>query len=239
MAQLIKQSTIDGSKKISIHNSSISELDIDEGNHGYDDSQCVYLSLQNNSMVDPFVYSKFLYNFKKLKTLRISKNSLKEIPNQIFELRELKILDLSYNRIEKIEDAICLLENLVSFNLSNNFIYILNKEIFKLPRLRFLFLCENKIERVPNEILNQKSLLALDLRDNPLKKENLQGFLGFDTLKFKLDDRVIVRDAELSRENLNRMLSRKLLKMVLVALFVISGFLFYLLWYKILKTNDK
>lgn len=231
MVQFTKQTPIEGSKKTSIHNIPIPDID-------GDDSNSVYLSLQNNGVLDPCAYSKFLCHFKKLKTLRISKNSLQVVPNQIFELRDLKILDLSHNRIEKIDDAICLLENLVSFNLSNNLIFNLNKEIFKLPKLRFLFLCENKIEKVPDEILNQKSLLALDLRDNPLKKENSQSFLGFESLKSKLDDRVIVRDTELTREVMNRMLSRRMLRTMFIAIFTISGLLFYLLLYRCLKSTD-
>lgn len=59
-------------------------------------------------------------NLKKLKELRIRQNSVEILPEGLFELKFLEIMDVSYNKIIKIPDNFQKLENLKMVRLAGN-----------------------------------------------------------------------------------------------------------------------
>lgn len=122
--------------------------------------------------------------------LDLQNQNLTNIPNQITEFKNLKTLDLSFNKISKIdvntkfpnsleilllsnnlltEFNLIYLENLMSLSLSNNNLKSINENIGKFSKLFQLRLDGNKLEEIPNSICNLKNLYWLHIDYNQLK----------------------------------------------------------------------
>ena len=121
--------------------------------------------------------------------LDLQNHNLTDIPNQITEFKNLKTLDLSFNKISKIdintklpnsleilllsnnlltEFNLIYLENLKSLSLSNNNLKSINENIGKFSELFQLHLDGNKLEEIPNSIGNLKNLYWLHIDGNQL-----------------------------------------------------------------------
>lgn len=87
---------------------------------------------------------KFSYHFS-LTILSLAGNQLKELPENIGSLNELKALILCDNFIERLPTSIALLTNLKSLSLH-----------------------KNSLRTLPREIISLKNLTELSLRENPL-----------------------------------------------------------------------
>ena len=104
-------------------------------------------------------------------TLNLSKQGLKEIPEYVFETRDLRVLKLYGNQLETLDPRICEIETLEKLYIGKNKIKFLPSEIGKLKRLKLLSAQYNDIDSLPAEIgdltlleqliLNQNSLTAL------------------------------------------------------------------------------
>jgi DNA modification methylase len=86
-------------------------------------------------------------------------NDLKDVRN----VKDLKSLNLSYNRIESIPKDFEKLENLERLNLSNNLIKTIPKNIEGFQSLTELDLSMNKIKKLPDNIGNLKNLKKLNI----------------------------------------------------------------------------
>jgi hypothetical protein len=109
-----------------------------------------------------------IYNLLNLEVLKLSYNKIKKLPNEINNLQKLKYLDLSNNKLENINE-IEILINLRDLNLSNNLITDISYKIENLINLETLNLSHNSIKRLPNEIGNLINLKKLFLNNNKLK----------------------------------------------------------------------
>ncbi|MFK7908169.1 MAG: serine hydrolase [Chitinophagales bacterium] len=97
-------------------------------------------------------------NFKKLKSLTLSKTSLKELPKQIGELSTLKhLLVLGGGQLESVPKEIGQLTNLETLDLWRNKLTSLPNSIQKLTKLKILYIGENNFSK--SEIKRIKQLL--------------------------------------------------------------------------------
>ena len=121
------------------------------------DSNYIYRSL-----------SMALQNPDHVYRLNLSKTKLRQIPPDVFKLKNLRELDLSRNKLDSIPAEIGTLTNLTSLNLSANNLEVLPDEIGNLINLTYLNLNRNKIVELPASIGNLSNLERLDLWDNEL-----------------------------------------------------------------------
>ncbi|MDW8273524.1 MAG: leucine-rich repeat domain-containing protein [Chitinophagales bacterium] len=112
---------------------------------------------------------------KKLEYLNVSTNELEVFPPQLCELRNLKNLDLSLNRITGIPVCIGKMASLEYLNMNGFFfntperkLKTIPREICRLEKLNTLSLKDNVIDSLPSCIGQLKNLEHLDLRDNLL-----------------------------------------------------------------------
>jgi len=117
---------------------------------------CVSLSYTNLVNIP-----KEIGNLVNLKVLTMYVNQIVEIPKEIGNLVKLKVLNLSYNQIKKIPKEIGNLVKLKELFLDNNRIKEIPKEIGKLVNLERLYLNFNKITEIPKEIGMGSALVNL------------------------------------------------------------------------------
>ncbi len=96
----------------------------------------------------------------KLNQLSLRHHDLKLIPDQVFKLKNLEILELGYNSIKEISSNISTLKNLKFLDLSNNSIKELPKEIISLENLGKILVENNPLERPPLPIAS-KGIVAI------------------------------------------------------------------------------
>jgi len=112
-----------------------------------------------------------ILNQKQLTYLDVSgeyfnKNTIKSLPLALFELKDLKYLNLSYCEIIELPPKIGKLTNLTSLNLRNNKLTALSPEITKLIGLTYLDLGENLLSKIPPEIGKLTNLKYLNFGSN-------------------------------------------------------------------------
>ncbi|MEI6428463.1 MAG: COR domain-containing protein [Pseudanabaena sp. ELA607] len=95
-------------------------------------------------------------------------NRLTTIPQEIFQLTNLKELSISYNQITAIPDEIANLANLTTLNLNDNQITAIPDVIDNLTNLTRLVLYANQISVIPDAITNLVNLTALYLDSNQI-----------------------------------------------------------------------
>ena len=122
-------------------------------------------------------------------------NGLSLLPPPLFDLTNLRKLDLAENGLSDLPTEINRLANLETLDLSNNFISRLPPELGDAKRLQHLNLHANNLYALPAEIGKMEQLQALDLSNNHLtrlpfeagqlmrlRELNLQGNPGTDFL---------------------------------------------------------
>ncbi|WP_052823547.1 leucine-rich repeat domain-containing protein [Neotamlana sedimentorum] len=100
--------------------------------------------------------------------LELNDLGLLEIPAQVFELKQLKILRLRRNKIKNIPTEIKCLDQLIELNLIDNELESFPESLTSLKSLQILHLRKNKISSIPKSISNLKLLTHLNLGNNNL-----------------------------------------------------------------------
>jgi internalin A len=95
-------------------------------------------------------------------------NRLTAIPQEIFQLTNLKELSIAYNQITAIPDVIAKLSNLTTLNLSRNQITAIPDTISQLSNLTTLNLSRNQITAIPDTISQLSNLASLNLSGNQI-----------------------------------------------------------------------
>lgn len=106
-------------------------------------------------------------NLKRLKYLNLSQNRITVLSSNIGRLDSLIELDLSQNRVESLPSELSNLQHLEELNLYDNKLKVFPLRICQLSSLRELDFRYNDIKTLPNEILNLKSIQNLNFGNNP------------------------------------------------------------------------
>lgn len=106
--------------------------------------------------------------FKYLKVCHLTKNHLRALPEEFFELTCLQSLDASNNLFCEISKRINRLTQLNHLNFSNNKIRQLPIEIGQLTNLNSLTLSDNHLQYLPDEIGGLENLRELYLAGNQI-----------------------------------------------------------------------
>lgn len=125
--------------------------------------------------------------------LDLSGTKLKEIPQILFELKNLKKLDLSKNQISLLPAEIANWGQLESLDLSKNNISNIPPQIGKLILVERLDLSKNKIRKLPIEIGDLAALIDLQIWNNqlvelPAQVQNLSNLKVLNLRGMSIDD---------------------------------------------------
>lgn len=91
---------------------------------------------------------------------------LSELPKSIYQLHELKNLNLSNNNLKCLSDNLHQLSQLKNINLSHNTLNKLPENLHELSELEHLDLSFNGITEIPNNLDRLQNLTNLNLSDN-------------------------------------------------------------------------
>lgn len=128
-----------------------------------------YLSLDNfkNKKINGIA------NLTELKYLNLDEFNFTSIPEEIFQLKNLVVLDLSMNQIKELPSAIAALSNLRELELTNNCFSGIPANIDLLPNLEYLTInnadfsgllkpemnmCENEMSSFPDVLSKMKQM---------------------------------------------------------------------------------
>lgn len=101
--------------------------------------------------------------------LNLNSKGLTEVPDEVWQLKNVKTLVLNGNQLTTVSPGIANLGNsLTRLYLTGNKLLSLPPEIKELSNLVELYLNHNQLTSLPNEIWHLKSLQILDLSQNPL-----------------------------------------------------------------------
>ncbi len=106
-----------------------------------------------------------IFQFKNLNAIDLSKNKFTEFPTRLNEFQYLQELDISVNKIEVVTKDLGLLINLREFRANQNEIVSMPSEIRFLKKLRYMDLWGNDIGSLPYEIIElRETLEEIDMR---------------------------------------------------------------------------
>ncbi len=127
---------------------------------------------------------KFIKNLKKLKILKLSSNKIATVAEEIGELVLLESFDLNDNLIKEIPTSIGNLVKLKYLKLAGNEISHLPKSIGHLSSLELLQLNSNKLKKLPDSIGDLQSLEDLHIEHNRLEKlpETIRNLQNLESL---------------------------------------------------------
>lgn len=115
-----------------------------------------------------------LFIFPNLISLNLAENEIEFIPDSIDRLQTLEELRLGWfwggNQISELPPSIGNLKNLKKLSLSNNKLKLIPNEIGKLNNLRELFIDFNELVVLPDQIGNLRKLERLGLAGNKLAR---------------------------------------------------------------------
>ena len=117
------------------------------------------------------IHSSWRHIFKltELKELDISKNSLKNLPENFSELDHLESLNLRDNLLKKLPPSFSKLKNLKELDISKNPIKVLPENFSELDHLESLNINDTLLNTLPSCISKLKNLKKLDVSKNLIK----------------------------------------------------------------------
>jgi Leucine-rich repeat (LRR) protein len=132
----------------------------------FEDIYQLEIELKLDTISDP----ENIYNLVNLELLDLTDNSIEDIPPEISNLTCLETLNLLYNGITEIIPEICNLTSLTELLLNDNCITDFPPELCQLANLSVLCLNNNTITRIPHEIYLLTNLTELYLNNNNLEE---------------------------------------------------------------------
>jgi internalin A len=134
-------------------------------------------------------------------------NRLTAIPQEIFQLTNLKELSISYNQITAIPDEIANLANLTRLDLSRNQITAIPDAIANLANLTSLLLFDNQITAIPDAIANLANLTSLSFHSNQITAipDAITNLANLSTLSLDSNQITTIPDVIANLANLTRL----------------------------------
>uniref|UniRef100_A0A4W6CID6 Protein flightless-1 homolog n=1 Tax=Lates calcarifer TaxID=8187 RepID=A0A4W6CID6_LATCA len=133
-----------------------------------------HLSVSHNSLT---TLHGELSSLPNLRAVVARANNLKNsgVPDDIFQLDDLSVLDLSYNQLTEIPRDLENSRNMLVLNLSHNSIDAIPNQLFiNLTDLLYLDLSDNKLDSLPPQMRRLVHLQTLILNNNPLMHAQLR-----------------------------------------------------------------
>lgn len=131
----------------------------------------------------PFSLSKF----KNLKQLDVSFNKLKKLPDFITQFSKLENIDFSKNKFKVFPENICTIESLRRISFNRNEILAIPSSISKLKNLTYIDFWDNPIAQFPDAFLSLaklKTIHAEGIMYGPKFQENWKNKLPDVTIFF-------------------------------------------------------
>ncbi|KAF5275593.1 hypothetical protein FQA39_LY06705 [Lamprigera yunnana] len=128
------------------------------------------LDISRNQLTE--ITEAALENSRDLQIIDASNNFLVKLPESIYGMKDIRILDLTNNRLQNINPStLNSLSSLSEFRSSQNLIQQMKTGDFdNLPLLKMLYLDNNEIETIENHVINSMpSLKIVKLNKNRLK----------------------------------------------------------------------
>ncbi len=113
---------------------------------------------------------------QQLRILEIDGGNVSEIPPEIGQLENLESLILKDLKIEELPPEIGNLKNLRSLNLRGNLLRELPQEFAQLTNLESLDIERNLFADIPPELWDLPALQAVGLANNPIPREEIERF---------------------------------------------------------------
>lgn len=101
-----------------------------------------------------------------LSSLKISRCSLSNVPEHIYQFDNLQNLDLSDNKLTSLTMELTKLQNLVNLNIRSNRLVDFPEKLIQLNKLENLLADSCRLERLPNSFAEGASLRAISLNNN-------------------------------------------------------------------------
>ncbi|XP_062263663.1 protein flightless-1 homolog [Platichthys flesus] len=133
-----------------------------------------HLSVSHNSLT---TLHGELSSLPNLRAVVARANNLKNsgVPDDIFQLDDLSVLDLSFNQLTEIPRDLENSRNMLVLNLSHNGIDSIPNQLFiNLTDLLYLDLSDNKLDSLPPQMRRLVHLQTLVLNNNPLMHAQLR-----------------------------------------------------------------
>ncbi|XP_060882719.1 protein flightless-1 homolog isoform X1 [Labrus mixtus] len=133
-----------------------------------------HLSVSHNSLT---TLHGELSSLPNLRAVVARANNLKNsgVPDDIFQLDDLSVLDLSFNQLTEIPRDLENSKNMLVLNLSHNGIDAIPNQLFiNLTDLLYLDLSDNKLDSLPPQMRRLVHLQTLILNNNPLMHAQLR-----------------------------------------------------------------
>jgi len=188
--------------------------DFSDGNFPYHVSAMIglrWLRLNKTGLdIIPFELS----NLKKLESLSLVRNNLRDIhpdvcqlsnlrffscrdnklknagvPQELFNLDDLSVVDLSHNQLREVPAGLEQAKNLLVLNLSHNMIETIPSQLFiNLTDLMYVDVSNNQLDTLPPQIRRLTNLQTLMLNNNPLMHaqiRQLPALVALETLHMR------------------------------------------------------
>ncbi len=115
--------------------------------------------------------------------LLLSKNKLRDLPADIDVFADsLTVLDMAYNRMERLSPAVVLLRNLVTLDVRGNSLASLPAELAGLHTLQDIVISFNRFTELPEALFGIPSLTAIIANDNQISAIPVAGLLELPAL---------------------------------------------------------
>jgi len=128
-------------------------------------SSLIYLNLSFNNFTS---VPNIIYSMVQLEAFKLRNNPIRSLELQMSQLKNLKILTLSYCLIEDIPTCVYMMENLKFLDVSYNRIRYVSKLIVNLNNLKYLNVEGNEIEYLPSSMLTMHHLEKINVKNNYL-----------------------------------------------------------------------